>query len=375
MGGRDANVVDDEDEHRIHPPRSIDDYLDSAYCHGGDRVGRTYHVIFLALGLANSGDSAEISCTNYVLSSSSFRNDILFGDDRAMRGSAIAGAHFAGMFLSGLLAGPLADVRGRRSIILLGLTSNSIVGVLSSCVYTAPQLVVLRFVTGLGLGMVIGGVVALAAELSPPGSRGRYMTLVSSCYTLGFLYSSFWALLIFRGEDKHDETNDGGGGMGYGNWRWFIFVNALPTMIAAILVAAYVPESPRFYLCRGRLAEAVRVANRIARAMMGRRECRESDDGKKCDLLTEGELRLYLCVSGTDGPRGGGGIDSMTYDLVDEHANSGGGGGRLRRYDQFRKEIRTSISSFGRVFANGYWRTTVPLQLCYFSLTLVTGER
>ena len=77
------------------------------------------------------------------------------------------------MFLSGLLAGPFADARGRCSIILLGLTSNSVVGVLSSCVSTASQLVVLRFVTGLGLGMVIGGVVALAAELSPPGSRGR----------------------------------------------------------------------------------------------------------------------------------------------------------------------------------------------------------
>ena len=81
VDANDDNGTNDDDEYEIRPPRSIDDYLDCAYRHGGDRVGRTYHVIFLALGIANSGDSAEISCTNYVLSSSSFQNNILFGDD------------------------------------------------------------------------------------------------------------------------------------------------------------------------------------------------------------------------------------------------------------------------------------------------------
>jgi hypothetical protein len=367
---RPLSVDDDkDDEHIILPPRSIDDYLDYAY-RRGDCVGLSYRVIFLALGMANSGDSAEISCTNYALSSPSFRRDILVGGDFAMRGSAIAGAHFAGMFLSGLLAGPLVDACGRRSTILLGLTSNSVAGVLSSCVITASQLVVLRFATGLGLGMVIGGVVALAAELCPPSSRGRYMTLVSSCYTLGFLYSSFWALLIFRGEEEDD------GGSGYGYWRLFMFVNALPTIIAAMLVAAFVPESPRFYMCRGRLTEAVRVANSIACAMMGDHEHDDNNDGKNFDLLTEGELRRYLRMAGTGGPRGDEGIDSNASDAVADHAVARDeGGGQHRRRVHFCEEVRTGIESFVRVFANGYWRTTVPLQLCYFSLTLVTGER
>ena len=368
---------DDHDGCAKRPPRSIDDYLDHAY-RRGDGLGPLssgpppntlrrlmrdarerwrYHVIFLALGIANSGDSAEIACTSYALSSSAFQRDILVGDF-ATRGSAIAGAHFAGMFISGLLAGPLADARGRRSLILLGLASNSVAGVLSSCARTASQLFALRFATGIGLGMVIGGVVALAAELSPPASRGRYMTLVSSCWSLGFLYTSFWALLIFRGEGgEHDGGGGGGGGGGgdgggSGNWRFFMFMNALPTMVATILVAAFVPESPRFYLCRGRLAEAVHVSNTIAAAMGHYRvDGRDNDDDARTagDPLTEGELRLYLREAGT----------------VVEAA---------RRDDRFWREVRTGIASFGRVFANGYWRTTVPLQLCYFALTLVTGE-
>ena len=135
-----------------------------------------------------------------------------------------------------------------------------------------------------------------------------------------------------------------------------MFMNALPTMVATILVAAFVPESPRFYLCRGRLAEAVRVSNTIAAAMGhdrvdGRRD-NDDDDARAAagDPLTEGELRLYLREAGT---------------VV---------GAARRRDDRFWREVRTGIASFGRVYANGYWRTTVPLQLCYFALTLVTGE-
>ena len=256
-------------------PRSIDDYRDSAYHHNStsrqyNGVIRDmlqhwrYYIIFLALGIANSGDSAEMGCTNYILSSTNFQNDILRegvddnGDgtdgeevDFAKRGAAIAGAHFAGMLISALLSVVLADIWGRRSTLLAGLLCNSIVGILSACARNAMELCILRFMCGVGLGMVFAGVVTLCAEISPPSKRGRFMTLVASCYTLGFLYTSFWALMIFRVS-------------GSGNWRLFMFMNAIPTIIAAVGVTMFAPESPRFYLTRGKLKDAVTISNLIA---------------------------------------------------------------------------------------------------------------
>ena len=73
-------------------------------------------------------------------------------------------------------------------------------------------------------------------------------------------------------------------------------------MVAAILVAAFVPESPRFYFCLGRLVEAARVANAIA-GSMGHGKDDDDDDDRKDDLLTEGELRRYMHEAGTDGHR------------------------------------------------------------------------
>jgi MFS family permease len=340
-------------------PRSIGDYLDSAYhCDDGARSSSflrrifdefhqrwRYYIIFVALAIANSSDASEIGCTNYALASSSFRRDILgVGNNNAIASSvsALVGAHLVGMVISGLLSGPLVDARGRRSIILIGLMLNSIVGILSSCVQNAKQLFALRFITGIGLGMVISGVVPLSAELSPPKFRGRYMALVSSGWVVGHLYTSLWALLIFGGENEEDEDES------YGNWRFFLLVNAMPTMIAMLLVAAFVPESPRYYLCHGRLEEAANVANTIA-GVLGK-----SDTDNINDVLTKEELCLYL--QETKG-------DAVYVECQLERDEQAGILG----------ELRAGLVSIKQVFMNGYWKSTVPVLLCYMLIQSSTG--
>ena len=346
--------IDEEEDNT--PPRSIDDYFDSAYHHNNtSRIHNgmlldilqhwRYYIIFLALGIANSGDSAEMGCTNYILSSVNFQNDILRGDteegeeiDFAKRGAAIAGAHFAGMLISGLLSGILADIWGRRSTLLLGLLNNSIVGCLSALARNATELCILRFLCGVGLGMVIAGVVTLTAEISPPSKRGRFMTLVASCYTLGFLYTAFTALIIFRVS-------------GSGNWRLFMFINALPTIIAGSLITMFAPESPRFFLCRGRISEAVYISNLIA-----------SRIGYVEKALTEEEIRQYLFQAKRIGQASFRAKEAIVLesDPVPDRRST------LR-------EIWVGLAGMRQVFVHGSWRTTVPLQFTYFSLTLVTG--
>ncbi|KAL7538993.1 hypothetical protein ACHAWF_006262 [Thalassiosira exigua] len=360
--------VPDSGEHRPPSPRSIDDFLESAYSGRGATTGRRprwgdalrdvlrhwqFYVIFLALGIANSGDSAEMGCTSYILSSVKFQRDILGagdggggegegGADFAGRGSAIAGAHFGGMLFSGLLSGVLADVWGRRSTLLVGLANNAVVGVLSAGARNATELCMLRFMCGIGLGMVIAGVVPLAAEMAPPSKRGRFMTLVGSCYTLGFLYTAFWALVIFRES-------------GSGSWRLFMFINALPTMIAASLVALFVPESPRFFLSQGKLHEAVHVANLLA-----------SRIGFVEKSLTEDELTEYLFRTKRLGRASCRGRDAIQL-------NEGARSFTEERQSNLFREVWLSIASIKQVFSGGMYRLTIPLQMTYFFLTLVTG--
>ena len=44
--------------------RSLDEFYNGAYEHGTSRSRWNYYLMFLALGVANSGDATEISCMN-----------------------------------------------------------------------------------------------------------------------------------------------------------------------------------------------------------------------------------------------------------------------------------------------------------------------
>ncbi len=188
--------------------------------------------------------------------------------------------------------------------------------------------------------MAIAGVVTLSAEISPPSSRGRFMTVVASCYTLGFLYTSFWALIIFQG--------------GSGSWRLFMFMNALPTIIAAALVVMFVPESPRFYLCRGRLYDSVEVVNMIVKRIGCNRH----------DVLTEEELRRHIFQAKQIGA-----ASFRAKEVIADNEEN------LNRHDgSLWEEVRLSLMNMSQVFTTGMFRITIPLQFTYASLTLVTGE-
>ena len=362
----------DQEADTSRPPRSIDAYLESVYQEGSDdkiptpsimsllRQRWRYYAIFAALGIANSGDAAEISCAGYLLSSATFQEEILRaggdgegeGVDFAGRGAALAGAHIAGMMISGLLSGILADLWGRRSTLLLGLVANGIFGTLSVFVFNARQLCILRFLLGLGLGMVIAGVVPLVAEISPPSNRGRYMTLVSSTFTAGFLFSSIAALTIFR--------SDGGSGQ----WRTFLLINTAPTIVAGLLVYFMVPESPRFFLSSGRVEEAVAASNMVAARIRGKSSAGHDDP------LTVEELTSHLAQ-----------VRSKRFDddeagsrekeaLVVRGTMSGDGASK----ESFLWGLWKGLSSISQVFVHGMYRVTVPIQVVYFCLMAVTGE-
>jgi hypothetical protein len=133
-----------------------------------------------------------------------------------------------------------------------------------------------------------------------------------------------------------------------------MFMNVLPTIVALGLVVMFVPESPRFYLTRGRLNDSVDMANAIVK-MIG---C------NGFDMLTEEELRRYLFQAKNIG------VTSFRAKeaIMDEgHFNH-------HQYGTLWDEVRMSLLGMRQVFTNRMYKVTIPLQFTYATLTLVTGE-
>eukprot|EP00984_Skeletonema_dohrnii_P033332 scaffold29533_cov78-Skeletonema_dohrnii-CCMP3373.AAC.1 len=131
--------------------RSVDDYYNIAYEEGTNRW--QFWLIFLSLGIANSGDATEISCMNYILSHPLFKEEILqkgtLEEDYGGRGAAIASSIFAGMLIGGIVTGAYGDRLGRRPTLLAGLFLNATSGIAASMAQTAVIMCGCRFFAGL----------------------------------------------------------------------------------------------------------------------------------------------------------------------------------------------------------------------------------
>jgi EmrB/QacA subfamily drug resistance transporter len=125
--------------------------------------------------------------------------------------------------------GKLADVYGRRPVLLLGMAIFLVGSALCGSAGSMAWLVVFRAVQGLGAGALQGVVQTVAGDLYSLRERGRVQGLLSS----------MWAVAAVAGPTL------GGALADYVNWRWIFLIN-LPIGIAALwLIGRFLREAPR----------------------------------------------------------------------------------------------------------------------------------
>jgi putative MFS transporter len=170
--------------------------------------------------------------------------------------SAIIGALFVGEMIGSLALSPLADRLGRRMLFQLNLL---IYGGLSLATALSPNLavfLVLRVLTGVGLGAEMTLVDTYLSELLPAAHRGRYLAW---SYTLGMSAFPVGGVLARAAE---------GSWWGIAGWRWLLAVFAC----AGLLVWAArqrLPESPRWLATHGDVRGAERFVTDIEKAVSG----------------------------------------------------------------------------------------------------------
>lgn len=151
-----------------------------------------------------------------------------------------------GTTIGSLLWGILADRLGRRGSILLAsliFVSTGICG----CMPAFKWNLVMCLFMGLSAGGMLPIVFALLAEMVPARHRGWLSVLVGGLGTSGgYLVASgaaAWLEPIFT-------------------WRVLWLLN-VPTGLLVILLSRFIPESPRFLLHMGRVAEATKTLTRF----------------------------------------------------------------------------------------------------------------
>ncbi|HKE24796.1 MAG TPA: MFS transporter, partial [Bryobacteraceae bacterium] len=192
-------------------------------------------------GLLFGFDTAVISGTTDAL-----RNKFVLSDN--LLGFTVASA-LIGTILGSISSGRPADAIGRRgALALLGvLYFISAVG----CAFAWDwwSFLSFRFVGGLAVGGASVVSPLYIAEISPARYRGRLVAITQFNIVLGILlaYLSNYVIGTLH--------------LGANEWRWMFGVMAAPAATFCLLIFL-TPQSPRWLVARGSLAEARTVLQR-----------------------------------------------------------------------------------------------------------------
>ncbi|MCU1625690.1 MAG: transporter [Pseudonocardia sp.] len=156
-------------------------------------------------------------------------------------------AMYLGLLVGSLVAGQVGDRFGRRSTLSWGMAAMAVFSALAAFSPNITTLVVLRFLTGIGLGATYIGIVVYLSEMFPARRRGLSLAVGVAIGTVGSVLLTVLARAVVP--------------MGEHGWRIVYAVGLLGLL--AVPACRRLPESPRWLIARGRAVEAAAVLENI----------------------------------------------------------------------------------------------------------------
>jgi MFS transporter, putative metabolite transport protein len=185
----------------------------------------------------------------------------------------IGAASLIGIFFGASVFGFLTDRIGREKMYALDLVVL-VVGCALSVFVTAPwQLIVLRFVIGAAIGADYPIATSLLTEFTPSKKRGFMVGMSAVAWSAGAVFAYIVGALFV--------------GISGGNDHWrLLLATAAVLGVIVILMRRGIPESPRWLLQNGRIADAEAVVKKIYGVELDLSSARvdETSDKQKVDL-------------------------------------------------------------------------------------------
>jgi MFS transporter, SP family, arabinose:H+ symporter len=159
--------------------------------------------------------------------------------------------------LAMMIAGPLSDRFGRRTILYAAAVLYGVSAISSAMAPTFALLVIARMVGGLAVGASLIIAPMYIAELSPPQLRGRMVSFNQLNIVLGISVAFFTNYLILQ-LGHSDATWTQVLAFDEHNWRWMLGLETLPAILY-FFGLFLVPPSPRWLIMKGREQEALPI--------------------------------------------------------------------------------------------------------------------
>ncbi len=163
-----------------------------------------------------------------------------------------------GCAIGAFAAGKLSDLTGRRTVLILSAVFFIVSAWGSGIATSSPEFIIYRVIGGFAVGAASVISPAYISEMSPSSIRGRLASvqqvMIITGLTAAFLSNYFLAQWAGASTELF--------WLGFEAWRWMFWIELIPAGIFLIMLF-FVPESPRYLVAKGKMAEARGVLSRL----------------------------------------------------------------------------------------------------------------
>lgn len=153
-----------------------------------------------------------------------------------------------GSLIGALWLGNLTDKFGRKAMYVVDLLAFVVFAALTAAAQGPWQLILFRFLLGIGIGADYPISATLVSEFSSTKSRGKHSTSLGAMWFVGAVTAYIVGILMLP--------------IGPSAWRYMLLVGAVFALIV-FFFRVTLPESPRWLASRGREKEAEEIMLKI----------------------------------------------------------------------------------------------------------------
>ena len=169
-----------------------------------------------------------------------------------MQGLAMSIA-LTGCLIGALTAGMLADKLGRKPLLLLSALIFVLTAYGTGAFSNFHLFLLARFCGGIAIGIASGLSPMYIAEVAPTHIRGKLVSLNQLTIVIGILAAQIVNWLLVSDDTAWNVAMA---------WRWMFWATAFPAL-AFLVLAAFIPESPRWLAMTGQRERALKTLARI----------------------------------------------------------------------------------------------------------------
>jgi MFS transporter, SP family, arabinose:H+ symporter len=168
-----------------------------------------------------------------------------------------------GCLVGSILTGLVADRFGRKPLLIASAFLFVVSSIGTALADSLGLFMFYRWLGGLGIGIASNTSPLYIAEVSPPQTRGRLVTVNQLALVVGMLTAQIVNYSIAKNVVMNEGfENATASWLIASGWRWMFGAGLLPAILFMLLVV-WIPESPRWLVKAGRADEARSVLSRF----------------------------------------------------------------------------------------------------------------